>query len=106
MYIGKMMEIASSDELYEWPLHPYTKALLSSIPVPDPDNPNKGTRIIPKGDVQSPINPKPGCRFASRCTYAKDKCFSITPEIEEIAKDHFTSCHFVKEINPEFFAKK
>ncbi len=70
MYIGKMMEIATSDELYDKPLHPYTKALLSSIPVPDPNNPNKGSRIVLEGDVPSPINPKPGCRFASRCRYS------------------------------------
>jgi len=72
MYIGKMMEIATSDDLYEKPLHPYTKALLSSIPVPDPKNPNKGNRIVLQGDVPSPINPKPGCRFASRCRYSME----------------------------------
>jgi len=71
MYLGKLMEIATSDELYEFPLHPYTKALLSSIPVPDPNNPNKGNRIVLEGDVPSPINPKPGCRFAPRCEYSK-----------------------------------
>jgi len=71
MYLGKLMEVAASDELYEFPLHPYTKALLSSIPVPDPNNPNKGSRIVLEGDVPSPINPKPGCRFASRCEYSK-----------------------------------
>ncbi len=70
MYIGKMMEIATSDDLYDKPLHPYTKALLSSIPVPDPNNPNKGSRIVLEGDVPSPINPKEGCRFASRCRYS------------------------------------
>lgn len=77
MYIGKMMEIASSDELYDKPLHPYTKALLSSIPVPDPENETKGKRIVLEGDVPSPINPKPGCRFASRCRYS----------IESVEKD-------------------
>jgi len=70
MYLGHMMEVASSDDLYEEPLHPYTKALLSSIPVPDPNNADKGKRIVLQGDVTSPINPKPGCRFASRCRYA------------------------------------
>jgi oligopeptide transport system ATP-binding protein len=72
MYIGKLMEIASSDDLYAKPLHPYTKSLLSSIPVPDPSNANKGNRIILEGDVPSPINPKPGCRFASRCRYSRE----------------------------------
>jgi oligopeptide transport system ATP-binding protein len=70
MYLGHMMEVASSDDLYGTPLHPYTKALLSSIPVPDPDSEIKGSRIVLQGDVRSPINPKPGCRFASRCRYA------------------------------------
>lgn len=71
MYIGKMMEVASSDELYDRPLHPYTKALLSSIPIPDPDHADKGNRIVLSGDVPSPINPKNRCRFATRCEYSK-----------------------------------
>lgn len=83
MYIGKMMEIATSDELYDKPLHPYTKALLSSIPVPDPNNPNKGKRIILEGDVPSPINPKERCRFASRCAYSGE-----TIDIE-LGSEHF-----------------
>ena len=159
MYLGHMMEVATSDDLYEEPLHPYTKALLSSIPVPDPDSPNKGSRIVLEGDVPSPINPKPGCRFAKRCRYAfteilrndvgnfkdsivgknafervlhpktgeiivlqgdlvteekaleidlleidsfkitREKCFTVTPELIEIKKDHYTACHFVEEIN-------
>lgn len=70
MYLGHLMEVATSDDLYDEPLHPYTKALLSSIPVPDPDSTSKAKRIILQGDVPSPINPKPGCRFASRCRYA------------------------------------
>jgi oligopeptide transport system ATP-binding protein len=73
MYLGHMMEVAASDELYDNPLHPYTKALLSSIPVPDPENKNKGKRIVLSGDVPSPINPKPGCRFVKRCRYAFDE---------------------------------
>jgi len=158
MYLGHLMEVAPSDDLYDNPLHPYTKALLSSIPIPDPDNPNKGNRIILKGDVPSPINPKPGCRFVKRCRYAfdrieksnvatfkkeligrhafkivkdrngvvvfnqedeitqdnveliielemnsfdviKEKCFTVTPLLEEVRKDHFTACHYIKEIN-------
>jgi oligopeptide transport system ATP-binding protein len=71
MYIGKMMEIATSDDLYAKPLHPYTKALLSSIPIPDPENKNQENRIVLSGDVPSPINPKDRCRFATRCNYSK-----------------------------------
>lgn len=99
MYLGKMMELASSDELYKEPLHPYTQSLLSSIPLPDPKANKNSKRIILKGEVTSPINPKPGCRFAGRCQYAKDKCTMVDPEIEEIKPDHFVACHFVKEIN-------
>jgi len=162
MYIGKMMEIATSDDLYDKPLHPYTKALLSSIPVPDPNNPNKGSRIVLEGDVPSPINPKPGCRFATRCRYSnliitresgvglfdetiigkasydnifdpksntlvveagqvitdkiarnleslslkelkirRPKCHDTDPVLEEILKEHFTACHYIKEINKD-----
>ncbi len=101
MYIGKMMEIATSDDLYATPLHPYTQALLSSIPVPDPNNPNKGNRIILEGDVPSPINPKEGCRFASRCRFAKNECFTITPELVEVRKDHYVACHYIEEINKD-----
>jgi len=98
MYLGKMMEITSSEELYDNPLHPYTKALLSSIPVPDP-NADKKERIILEGDVGSPINPKPGCRFASRCRYCEQRCTEETPELREIKTDHFIACHFVEKIN-------
>ncbi|MCF7926895.1 MAG: ATP-binding cassette domain-containing protein [Candidatus Izimaplasma sp.] len=72
MYVGKLMEVASSDDLYLKPLHPYTKALLSSIPVPDPDNKDTENRIVLEGDVTSPINPKPRCRFCTRCEYSKE----------------------------------
>jgi oligopeptide/dipeptide ABC transporter ATP-binding protein len=99
MYLGKMMEVASSDDLYDDPLHPYTQSLLSSIPLPDPEANKNSKRIILKGEVTSPINPKPGCRFAGRCQYAKDKCTSVDPVIEEIKPNHFVACHFVKEIN-------
>jgi oligopeptide transport system ATP-binding protein len=99
MYLGKMMEIAESDPLYEKPLHPYTKSLLSSIPLPDPKANKKAKRIILEGDVPSPINPKPGCRFAARCQYAKEECFQTDPEIEEVLPGRFVSCLRVREIN-------
>ncbi len=99
MYLGKLMEISESDELYDNPLHPYTQSLLSAIPIPDPRSSIRDKRIILQGDVGNPINPKPGCRFASRCQYAQDKCREVDPELIEIKPGHFTACHFVKEIN-------
>lgn len=99
MYLGKLMEVAESDPLYEKPLHPYTQSLLSSIPLPDPEANKKSERIILEGDVPSPINPSPGCRFASRCRYAKDACFNTDPVLEEVLPGRYVSCHYVKEIN-------
>ena len=99
MYLGKMMEVAPSETLYDKSYHPYTKSLLSSTPIPDPKFNMANKRIILKGDVQSPINPKPGCRFASRCPYAKKTCHTLDPVLEEIEENHFVACHFVKEIN-------
>lgn len=99
MYIGKMMEICESNELYDNPMHPYTKALLSSIPIPDPRVTRNSNRIILEGDVQSPIDPPEGCRFAKRCRYAKDICSQKTPELVEVKPDHFVACHLVDEIN-------
>lgn len=98
MYLGKMMEITTSEELYDEPLHPYTQALLSSIPIPDPKA-DKSGRIVLEGDVKSPINPKPGCPFNSRCRFCKDECKTTTPELIEVKKEHFVACHFVKDIN-------
>ncbi len=99
MYLGKLMEVAPSDPLYEQPLHPYTKSLLSSIPLPDPEANKNSNRIMLEGEVSSPINPQPGCRFASRCRYAKDICKQIDPVIEEVLPERFVACHFAKEIN-------
>lgn len=99
MYIGKLMEVCSSEVLYENPLHPYTQALLSAIPIPDPIETRKNKRIILEGDVQSPINPPEGCRFAKRCRFAKDICREVTPELRELEPDHFVACHRVEEIN-------
>jgi oligopeptide transport system ATP-binding protein len=99
MYLGKLMETAPTEVLYEKPLHPYTQSLLSSIPVPDPKKKMSESRIILKGDVTSPINPKPGCRFASRCRYATDLCRQETPILREVEKDHTVACHHVETIN-------
>ncbi|WP_142413019.1 ABC transporter ATP-binding protein [Hathewaya massiliensis] len=93
MYVGHLVELAGSEELYAEPMHPYTRALLSAIPIPDPEVEKTKTRIKLEGEVPSPINPKPGCRFAGRCKYAKQECFEVTPEFKEVKKDHFVACH-------------
>jgi len=98
MYLGHMMELAASEELYDNPIHPYTKALLSAIPIPDPDIQRNRHRIMLEGDVPSPINPKEGCRFVERCPYAIPKCREATPEFEEIKEKHFVACHRAREI--------
>ncbi|MCL2125412.1 MAG: ATP-binding cassette domain-containing protein [Oscillospiraceae bacterium] len=96
MYLGQMAEKAPSDELFDKPMHPYTKALLSAIPEPDIDNKKK--RIIMQGELSSPVNPRPGCRFMPRCQYATDAC-NATQVIEECYPGHFVSCCRYKEVN-------
>ena len=96
MYLGQMVETCATQELFEKPLHPYTKALLSAIPSHDIHN--KRERILLKGEITSPINPPPGCRFAPRCPYATDKCREPM-ELTEVLPGHFVSCCRVKEIN-------
>ena len=91
MYLGKAVEKCGADELFENTLHPYTKALLSAIPVPSIHNRRK--KILPKGELTSPINPKPGCRFAPRCAYATEKCFAVSPDLVEDSPGHFVACH-------------
>lgn len=93
MYLGSMVELASKNDLYDAPLHPYTQALLSAIPIPDPRK--KRERIILTGDIPSPANPPKGCRFHTRCPYAMDVCKEVTPEFIESAPDHFVACHLV-----------
>lgn len=95
MYLGKIVELAESKELYVNPQHPYTKALMSSIPIPDPVTEREKKRISIEGEIPSPINPKSGCRFAERCPIAEGICSSETPELREIAKEHFVACHKV-----------
>ena len=99
MYLGNMVEFAASDELYSEPLHPYTKALMSAIPIPDPEEEKNKKRIPIEGEIPSPINPKPGCRFAARCRYATEACMKDTPELQEVKEGHFVACHRVKELN-------
>lgn len=97
MYLGKMVEIAASNELYDNPIHPYTRALLSAIPIPDPDLQKERKRIVLEGDIPSPINPKPCCRLKDRCAYAIDICGQEEPPLIEIKDKHFVACHRSKE---------
>ena len=97
MYVGKLAEVASSLELFEHPLHPYTEALMSAVPMPDPKH--KKNRIIMQGDVADPSNPPSGCYFHPRCRYCKDICKEKSPELREIKPDHFAACHFAGELD-------
>jgi len=96
MYVGKIAEMAASEELYSHPLHPYTEALMSSVPIPDPRHHSE--RIIMEGDVADPSNPPPGCYFHPRCRYAVDVCKIDPPEWRELAPDHWVSCHRAHEL--------
>lgn len=91
MYLGKMVELASSENLYAEPLHPYTKALLSAVPVPDPNFTRE--EILLEGDIPSPSNPPSGCTFHTRCPFAMDRCKQVVPQLEEIKPGHYVACH-------------
>lgn len=97
MYLGSLAELAPSNELYQNPLHPYTKALLSAIPIPDPDIEETRQRFCLGGEIASPVNPPLGCHFNERCKYATDRCRSETPALKEVAPAHFTACHLYDE---------
>jgi oligopeptide/dipeptide ABC transporter ATP-binding protein len=94
MYLGKIVEVASTADLYRETLHPYSKALVSAIPTPDPDVEREREQIILRGEIPSPLNPPTGCRFHTRCqAYIGDVCRDVEPELREVRSGHFTACH-------------
>ena len=95
MYLGQVVELCDKKELFENTLHPYTQALLSAIPIPSTIN--RRERILLEGELTSPIHPTPGCRFASRCRFAKKECFAETPELRNVGNEHYVACHFAGE---------
>ena len=99
MYLGKIVESAESDELYHNPMHPYTKSLISAVPLPDPKLAREKRRVMLSGDVPSPLNAPPGCPFCTRCPYATDICREKMPEMTEVSSGHFTACHHVDQAN-------
>ena len=96
MYLGKLVEIGPSEEIYSHHLHPYTEALLSSVPVPDPEKARIKEQIVLQGDIPSPIDPPSGCRFRTRCPRACEQCARAEPELKPVGNDHFVACHLVK----------
>jgi len=99
MYLGDLVELSESDKLYQTPLHPYTKALMSAVPIADPEKEISKNRIRLKGELPSPINPPEGCKFCTRCSYVEEICKNERPVLREVRKGHFVSCHLAEKIN-------
>ena len=99
MYLGKMVELADAEEIYNHPLHPYSQSLLSAVPVPDPKIARANQRIVLSGDIPSPLNAPTGCPFRTRCRYATEACAQSMPPFEEVEPGHFVACHRVRAIN-------
>ncbi len=99
MYLGKIVEMADANEIYDHPLHPYSKALISAVPIPDPKIARANQRIPIGGDIPSPLNAPSGCPFRTRCPYATEACAEAMPEFKEVSKGHFVACHNLEKIN-------
>ncbi|WP_026527297.1 ABC transporter ATP-binding protein [Butyrivibrio sp. VCD2006] len=99
MYLGKMVELADAETIYNRPLHPYSISLLSAVPVPDPKIARANKRVVLKGDIPSPLNAPSGCPFRTRCPYAKEDCALSMPQFKEVEKGHFVACHHIEDVN-------